>query len=406
MSILAASQLSEKVELQDVDYVLEPSRDSVGSRFDALVERNELRRTDVNADGGQAPQVEGANVDNVDDSNNASLPPKKKLRLERMTQDELAVAVGELSRFVEHNDCCAPDPVFLVYLKASRNTVPVPRHWGSKSAYLSRQTDRPPATYVVPPFIEVTGVGAMRNGNWNLKELARPFLQANPATPGMPLLGHGDVFYDGKDIRSLRKAFTPGVLSEALRSALGMGPASPPPWLHAMQQLACLPPAYPKIKIPGLNAPIPAGAQWGYSASQWGQPPRTESGAFLFPSVMPGGETKKKLLLWGTPTGENKSDVPPVAVQNVSPPPPPAAPVQPVAPVNPMSAFVPPPMPMPMPMGIPMGIAQWAQEYARVDVGMTQGLLPSSYVLQQRGALPVPPYPNAFSLPPQPPKAN
>ena len=53
------------------------------------------------------------------------------------------------------------------------------------------------------------------------------------------------------------------MLSAELQNALGMDESSPPPWLINMQRYGP-PPSYPSLKIPGLNAPIPPGAQFGY----------------------------------------------------------------------------------------------------------------------------------------------
>lgn len=36
------------------------------------------------------------------------------------------------------------------------------------------------------------------------------------------------------------------------------------------------PPSYPQLKIPGLNAPIPPGASFGYRPGEWGKPPVDE----------------------------------------------------------------------------------------------------------------------------------
>lgn len=36
------------------------------------------------------------------------------------------------------------------------------------------------------------------------------------------------------------------------------------------------PPSYPHLKIPGLNAPIPDGASFGYHPGGWGKPPVDE----------------------------------------------------------------------------------------------------------------------------------
>ena len=41
---------------------------------------------------------------------------------------------------VEAWDITAQDPLFLIYLKSLKNTVPVPRHWNQKSKFL--QTKR------------------------------------------------------------------------------------------------------------------------------------------------------------------------------------------------------------------------------------------------------------------------
>ena len=38
---------------------------------------------------------------------------------------------------------------------------------------------------------------------------------------------------------------------------------APPPWLLNMQRYGP-PPSYPNLKIPGLNAPIPEGARYGF----------------------------------------------------------------------------------------------------------------------------------------------
>merc|ERR1719424_1641921 len=42
------------------------------------------------------------------------------------------------------------------------------------------------------------------------------------------------------------------------------------------------PPAYPGLKIPGLNAPIPQGAEYGYHPGGWGKPPVDEFGNPLY----------------------------------------------------------------------------------------------------------------------------
>ena len=53
------------------------------------------------------------------------------------------------------------------------------------------------------------------------------------------------------------------MLSAELKAALGIqeNVVMPPPWLINMQRYG-LPPSYPNLRIPGLNAPLPAGMMW------------------------------------------------------------------------------------------------------------------------------------------------
>ncbi|CAI7874550.1 unnamed protein product, partial [Closterium sp. NIES-54] len=86
----------------------------------------------------------------------------------------------------------------------------------------------------------------------------------------------GDLYYEGKEFESKTRDYKPGHLSSALKNALGMTDGnSPPPWLINMQRYGP-PPSYPHMKIPGLNAPIPAGASFGYQPGGWGKPPVDE----------------------------------------------------------------------------------------------------------------------------------
>ena len=71
----------------------------------------------------------------------------------------------------------------------------------------------------------------------------------------------------------------PGYLGEELRLALGMTSAlNPPPWIFSMQKFGP-PPSYPHLRIPGLNSPIPEGAQWGFHPGGWGKPPVSDPNA-------------------------------------------------------------------------------------------------------------------------------
>jgi splicing factor 3B subunit 2 len=65
----------------------------------------------------------------------------------------------------------------------------------------------------------------------------------------------GDMYYEGKEYEIIKSDFKPGRMSTALRTALGINETSPPPWLYNMQRYGP-PPAYPNLKIPGVNMVI------------------------------------------------------------------------------------------------------------------------------------------------------
>lgn len=100
-------------------------------------------------------------------------------------------------------------------------------------------------------------------------------------------------YYEGKEFETKLKEKKPGHLSEELKTALNMPPLAPPPWLINMQRYGP-PPSYPNLKIPGLNAPIPEGAQWGYHPGGWGRPPVDEYNRPLYGDVF--GVTQQEVV--------------------------------------------------------------------------------------------------------------
>ncbi|XP_072314697.1 splicing factor 3B subunit 2 [Eucyclogobius newberryi] len=251
--------------------------------------------------------------DSDDDMDKSDLPKisKKKLRrMNRLTVAELKQLVARPD-VVEMHDVTAQEPKLLVHLKATRNTVPVPRHWCFKRKYLQgkRGIEKPP--FQLPEFIRRTGIQEMREAlqekedaktmKTKMREKVRPKMgkididyqklhdaffkwQIKPK-----LTIHGDLYYEGKEFETRLKEKKPGDLSDELRIALGMpvGPNAhkvPPPWLIAMQRYGP-PPSYPNLKIPGLNAPIPDNCTFGYHAGGWGKPPVDEMGKPLYGDV-------------------------------------------------------------------------------------------------------------------------
>ncbi|KAJ1917012.1 hypothetical protein GGI09_006535 [Coemansia sp. S100] len=233
-------------------------------------------------------------------------------RSSRKQKKRSRISVAELKQVaprpevVEWTDVSARDPGLLVALKATRNTVPVPIHWSQKKKYLQykRGMEKPP--FDLPDFIKATGIMEMREAvkekedekkaKSTARERTRPkmnkltldYQRLHDAffrfqTPPKNMTGHGDLFYEGKESDVVYN-FTPGTLSDALKNALSIPPLAPPPWILNMQRYGP-PPSYSDLVIPGLNAPIPSGAQWGYHPGGWGRPPVDETGRPLYGDV-------------------------------------------------------------------------------------------------------------------------
>ena len=216
---------------------------------------------------------------------------------------------------VEVWDVTAKDPELLVYLKGCRNTVPVPMHWSQKRNFLQgkRGIEKPP--FRLPEHISATGIGDMRQfldekeSEKKLKTKTRERLKPKMGKIDIdyqvlhdaffkhqkkPKLSRfGELYYEGKEFEVELKEKKPGQLSSEAQVALGMiqqggsgagGPIAPPPWLVNMQRYGP-PPSYPSLLIPGLNAPIPAGASFGFHPGGWGHPPVDEMGNPLYGDV-------------------------------------------------------------------------------------------------------------------------
>ncbi|KAI8977254.1 hypothetical protein BDF20DRAFT_913602 [Mycotypha africana] len=234
-----------------------------------------------------------------------TLSKKKMKKLQRLTVAELKQLVKK-PEVVEWWDVTANDPKLLTSLKSYRNTVPVPAHWSMKRKYLQgkRGIEKPP--WELPDFIKDTGIMEMRDAvkekenaaglKGKTKEKVNPkmgkldidYQKLHDAFFRFQTRGnytkHGELYYEGKEFETKIKEQKPGQLSEELKEALNMPPLAPPPWLINMQRYGP-PPSYPNLKIPGLNAPIPEGAQWGYHPGGWGRPPVDEYNRPLYGDV-------------------------------------------------------------------------------------------------------------------------
>eukprot|EP00753_Platysulcus_tardus_P012343 PLAT3354.39.p1 GENE.PLAT3354.39~~PLAT3354.39.p1 ORF type:complete len:627 (-),score=341.15 PLAT3354.39:238-2118(-) len=231
------------------------------------------------------------------------LSKRKRKEASRLKVAELKQLVAR-PELVEAHDATAADPRLLVYLKSYRNTVPVPRHWCHKRKYLQgkRGIEKPP--FQLPEFIANTGISTLRSSSTEasdaktMKQRGRERIHPTmgrididyqvlhdaffrfQTKPAMTL--HGDLYYESKEFEVNLKHKKPGVLSAKLREALRLPDGAPPPWLFAMQRWG-LPPSYPRLKMPGVSAPIPEGASWGPGG--WGTPPMDAYGRPVYPGV-------------------------------------------------------------------------------------------------------------------------
>jgi splicing factor 3B subunit 2 len=327
-----ADAVAEELSAVEVEYVAADAAemvdgsgldDSVAAEFKAIFERfakagladeeedaSAAAAADADADAAAAgADKKGEDAAGSGDEGEAG-SAKKISRKARKLKSRLSVA--ELKQLVqrpdvvEAHDVTAADPRLLVHLKAYRNTVPVPRHWCHKRKYLQGKRGIEKKPFELPDFIALTGISKLRDTEDDqldakkAKQRSRERVQPKTGKIAIDyevlhdaffkyqtkprLCPAGDVYYEGKEFEVRGREKKPGVLSEALKAALGMPEGAPPPWLINMQRYGP-PPSYPHMRIPGLNAPIPPGASFGYHAGGWGKPPVNEAGVPLYGDV-------------------------------------------------------------------------------------------------------------------------
>ncbi len=216
-------------------------------------------------------------------------------------------ALAERPEVVDAWDVSARNPLLLVHLKSWPNSVSVPSNWRQKRKYLQNKRGMEKRIFQLPAYIADTGIGALRDAQLEaddkktLKQKQREKMRAKTGRgvevddavlhdaffkfQTKPRLSrHGDLYYELRELEVDHSAFKPGFLSAALRAALGVGPDDPPPWLVNMQRYGP-PPGYLGLKVPGLNAPIPHGAKFGYQPGGWGKPPVDASGQPVYGDV-------------------------------------------------------------------------------------------------------------------------
>ncbi|GAA6010511.1 hypothetical protein JCM11491_006974 [Sporobolomyces phaffii] len=248
-----------------------------------------------------------------DDEEPQEVSKRKQRKMNRLTVAELKRLVSK-PEVVEWVDVSAQDPRLLVMIKSHKNTVPIPQHWGQKRDYLAGKRGIEKPAFQLPSFIADTGIATQRDAikekeeGQSLKQKTRERVQPKMGKIDIDyqklhdaffkyqtkpkMTEFGEMYYEGKEFETKLKEKKPGDLSVELKEALSIPPLAPPPWLISMQRYGP-PPSYPNLRIPGLNAPIPEGAAWGFHPGGWGKPPLDEYGRPLYGDiygVAPDGE--------------------------------------------------------------------------------------------------------------------
>ncbi|KAJ5263728.1 hypothetical protein N7478_011333 [Penicillium angulare] len=282
------------------------SNDPLWEMYKGVIDRfDETADESATAREADKPEVFFDDADDIPDEEQESEPKiskKKRKELNKLSVAELKAMVRK-PEIVEWTDTSANDPRLLIHIKAHRNVVPVPSHWSLKREYLSSKRGVEKAPFALPKFIQETGIAEMRDAaldkqdQSSLKSKQRERVQPKMGRLDIDyqklyeaffrfqtkpeLTRYGEIYYEGKEYETNLKHLRPGDLSDELKEALNMPPGAPPPWLINQQRYGP-PPSYPALKIPGLNAPPPPGAMWGYHPGGYGKPPVDEHNRPLY----------------------------------------------------------------------------------------------------------------------------
>ena len=206
--------------------------------------------------------------------------PKELSKKQKKLQNRLSIfdlkMMSNRPDLVEQWDTTAADPLFLLQLKQVRNSVPVPIHWQQKRRYLQYKRGVSKKPFTLPEFIENTGINRVRDrpedSHKSLKQRMRERIQPKMGKIDIDynilhdaffkhqvkpdITKHGEIYFEGKENEVTDTKYKPGRMSAELCEALGIAENAPPPWIMNMQKYGP-PPAYPNLRIPGVNIPIP-----------------------------------------------------------------------------------------------------------------------------------------------------
>ncbi|KAI1076352.1 DUF382-domain-containing protein [Whalleya microplaca] len=300
---IVADGPSQEFDFDDEDPAYSMYKD-IFTKFGVTREEDDIAKEANAGNQGEVYFDEDNEIPDEEDEKHTQpkLSKKKRKMLNKLSIAELKALVGR-PEVVEWYDTSSTDPRLLVQIKAQRNVVPVPSHWSLKREYLSSKRGIEKAAFKLPKFIADTGISEMRDAV--LEKQAEQSLKQKQRERVQPKIGKldidyqrlydaffrfqekptltrfGEVYYEGKEYETDLRHLRPGELGDTLKEALSIPPGAPPPWLINQQRFGP-PPSYPSLRIPGLNAPIPPGAQWGFNPGCYGKPPVDEYNRPLF----------------------------------------------------------------------------------------------------------------------------
>lgn len=279
--------------------------DPLWEMYKGIISRFDEASESAPTNQAEKPEVYFDDEDEIPDEEQESesrISKKQRKEMNKLSVAELKAMVRR-PEIVEWTDTSASDPRLLIHIKGHRNVVPVPTHWSLKREYLSSKRGVEKAPFALPKFIQETGIAEMRDAalekqeQSSLKQKQRERVQPKMGRLDIDyqklyeaffrfqtkpeLTRYGEIYYEGKEYETNLKHLRPGDLSDELKEALNMPAGAPPPWLINQQRYGP-PPSYPALKIPGLNAPPPPGAMWGYHPGGYGKPPVDEHNRPLY----------------------------------------------------------------------------------------------------------------------------
>ena len=263
-------------EFENVFFLFEKKIEDQNKKIESLTKKKQLNIQKEKTQKELKENSDDSSSENDDKVIQDESRKKRKKILKEHGQSLLAdlKSKAQYPEVVEPWDTNANDPELLIHFKCMPNTVPVPIHWAQNGKYLQSQRGKVRKPYKLPDYIEATGISRIR-----LIELpVHISLQQKTRRRMRPKLGRtdidyqilydaffkyqtkkrltklGEVYYEGKETDKRMSKFKPGKLSRNLRSALGISATTIPPFVQNMQRYGP-PPAYPFLKIPGVNIP-------------------------------------------------------------------------------------------------------------------------------------------------------